>query len=204
MAFGFRSPYERLLSAYKDLNDDEKAKFKDYLMDINKAEDEREIDKIEETRAEKDNDTEVADEKRDEVNEESEVIGTDIDKAEALESDTNANIEEPAETNNTGFDEDVSAPKTKVEQPNIESSPEQLNEAPSIDYKALSETLEGLNAKYSALEKKFNDLVSTIATNGYNGTNNDFGISGYGQKEADNNNQDDRMNAIIRSLGGYA
>lgn len=48
--------------------------------DINKAEDEREIDKIEETKAEQDDETEKADEKAEEVKEESEEIGKSVDE----------------------------------------------------------------------------------------------------------------------------
>ena len=52
----------------------------DKMDDINKAEDEREIDKIEETKAEQDDNAEKADEKAEEVKDESEEIGKEVDE----------------------------------------------------------------------------------------------------------------------------
>lgn len=63
----------------ESLSDEEKKELKAKLQDLYKAEDEREIDKVEEEKAD---DTDVAEEKREEVKEESEEIGKDVDELE--------------------------------------------------------------------------------------------------------------------------
>ena len=63
---------EEILKAIDTLSDEDKAKLKAKVQDVEKAEDEREIDKIEE---EKSDVPEVKDEKAEEVKEESEEIG---------------------------------------------------------------------------------------------------------------------------------
>ena len=71
--------------------DTEVKKVEDKVEDIDKAEDEREIDKIEEGKAD---DDEKADEKAEEVKEESEEIGKDVDE---VEEKTKKPIEEVAD-----------------------------------------------------------------------------------------------------------
>lgn len=210
MAFGFmKSPYEKLRDAYFSLSEEDRAKFKAELMDIDKAEDEREIDKIEEGKADN---TEVADTKADEVNEESEEIGKDIDKAEDIEgADTDtaeAVSEEPAELDevpaNTdkGFNEPLSAESTTVPTENTQQTAEQLNEAPSVDYKAMQETLDGLNAKYEALESKFAELVERYGNNDITEEESaDVGVSGYGKNEVNAPEVDDRLERVKKALG---
>lgn len=63
----------------KSLSDEEKKELRAKLQDLDKAEDEREIDKIEEEKADS---SEKADEKKEEKNEESEEIGKDVDEIE--------------------------------------------------------------------------------------------------------------------------
>ena len=72
--FKKKPSFEELIDYLKtQATDEEKAK----VQDLFKAEDEREIDKIEETKAD---DEEVKDEKAEEVAEESEEIGKDVDE----------------------------------------------------------------------------------------------------------------------------
>lgn len=88
--FDKRTPYERILDMFKKLPDEDREKFKADIEDIDKAEDEREIDKIEEDKADT---TEKRDEKREEKDEESEEIGKEIEETEKGEEA----IEEPKE-----------------------------------------------------------------------------------------------------------
>lgn len=77
-----KSAFDRVMEMYDGLEDEDKAKVKEKITDVEKAEDEREIDKIEEEKAES---PEKADEKREEVKEETEEIGKDMDEAEEEE-----------------------------------------------------------------------------------------------------------------------
>ena len=63
----------------ESLSDEEKKELKEKIQDLSTAEDEREIDKLAEEKAD---DTDVAEEKREEVKEESEEIGKDVDELE--------------------------------------------------------------------------------------------------------------------------
>lgn len=76
-----------ILKGIDSLSEEEKAKVHAKMQDLYKAEDEREIDKIEEEKA--DTDTE-ADEKAEEVKEESEEIGKDVDEVEEEVKDNEA------------------------------------------------------------------------------------------------------------------
>lgn len=70
---------DEILKGINDLSEEDKAKLGDHMKDLYKAEDEREIDKIE---SEKADNAEKADEKENEVKEESEEIGKDVDEIE--------------------------------------------------------------------------------------------------------------------------
>lgn len=76
-----------ILKGIDDLPEEEKAKVHAKMQDLYKAEDEREIDKIEEEKADTDTD---ADEKAEEVDEESEEIGKDVDEVEEEVKDDEA------------------------------------------------------------------------------------------------------------------
>lgn len=80
--FDKRTPFEKITAMLKELSGEEKTKVKAMLEDVEKAEDEREIDKIEEEKADN---TETKDEKAEEVREESEEIGKKIDETEETE-----------------------------------------------------------------------------------------------------------------------
>lgn len=100
------SPFDKLLEDYNNLPEEDKAKFKASIEDVEKAEDEREIDKVEEEKAEA---PEKADEKAEEVKEESEEIGEDIDKAEeeAHEEEQPAEEEEAEEEHESEEDKEA-------------------------------------------------------------------------------------------------
>ncbi len=70
---------DEILKGIDELPEEERAKVKDKMDDLYKAEDEREIDKIEEERTE---DPRTKDEKEEEKNEESEEIAKDVDEVE--------------------------------------------------------------------------------------------------------------------------
>lgn len=81
--FDKKSSAEKVINLYNSLTDEDKEKVKNHFMekveDLEKAEDEREIDKIEEDKAETEPEKE---EKKEEVTEESEEIGKDVTNAE--------------------------------------------------------------------------------------------------------------------------
>lgn len=197
MAFGFKNPFDKIMDMYGSLSDDDKLKFKNSVMDIEKAEDEREIDSIEEQKAD---DTAVAEDKAEDVAEESAEIGKDIDAVEQAED---VNEPEQVETEEAPADVDVSAPETQVEVPDNETTTE-LNEAPSIDIQAMQTTLDGMNAKYSELEGKFNDLMQALAERGLTEKDADVGLSGYGKSDMAKTNSDERVSQLIKTLGGMA
>lgn len=78
---------DEVLKAIDTLSPEDKEKVKAKMEDLYKAEDEREVDKIEE---EKTDSAEVKDEKGEEVDEESEEIGKDVDEVESEVQDNKA------------------------------------------------------------------------------------------------------------------
>lgn len=77
--FERKSPYAKLVEDYHKLSPEDREKFHAEILDVKKAEDEREIDKVE---AEKAESPEKEDAKREEVKEESKEIGKEINEAE--------------------------------------------------------------------------------------------------------------------------
>lgn len=98
--FGKKRTLDEILKDIANLSDEDKAKIKDKMDDLYKAEDEREVDKIEEDKAEN---PETKSEKKEEVEEESEEIGKDVDEtedeAEEDEEEESESPEEPDEEN---------------------------------------------------------------------------------------------------------
>lgn len=148
--FSKKITLDDILKALPELTDEEKAQLHEKTSDLYKAEDEREIDKIEEEKA--DSDTE-ADEKADEVKEESEEIGKDVDEVEeeaAEDGDPEAE-EAEAEKEDEGdgaepYELDDNKPE-EVEPPLDES--EKDNTAEII--KSLTDKVNGLEAALSSL-----------------------------------------------------
>lgn len=198
--FDKKTPFEKMLDIYAGLSGEEKEKFKAQIQDVEKAEDEREIDKIEEDKADT---TAEADTKAEEVKEETAEVGKDIDEAEQLESADTENSDEIATADtDTSFDEQVSAESTT--QPIETENTEELQSAPAVDYEAMQKTLDGLNAKYTALEEKFAQLLSEYADNGAGKDEADVGISGFGKSSMQKTETDNRVGDLIKKMGGYA
>ena len=95
--FNGKSSAEKVIEMFDKLSDEDKevvkSHFGEKVEDLEKAEDEREVDKIEEEKADTE---EVKEDKAEDVAEESEQIGEDVNEAEA---------EEPAEEQ--GADEEI-------------------------------------------------------------------------------------------------
>ena len=94
--------------------DSEVKEVEDKVEDIDKAEDEREIDKIEEDKADTD---EKADEKKEEVKEESEEIGKDVDE---VEEKTEEPIAETADDVRDGGEDETEKLKDELTDTKIE------------------------------------------------------------------------------------
>ncbi len=92
----------------ESLTEEEKKDLKAKLQDLYKAEDEREVDKIEEEKADS---SEKAEEKREEAKEESEEIGKDVDEIEEKIEDEKSkeeSREEEQEEKHDSYDERLS------------------------------------------------------------------------------------------------
>ena len=146
------------------LSDEEKKELKAKLQDLYKAEDEREIDKVEEEKAD---DTDVAEEKREEVKEESEEIGKDVDETEdEVEEDEE---EESEPTEETDEEEDTDEPDEENSEADEEPQEDNTDKLGEIldRLSKIEAAIEGFNRKpkeadsetadkLSALDRKFN------------------------------------------------
>lgn len=143
---------DEILKALPALSPEEKKQLHEKTSDLYKAEDEREIDKIEEEKAET---PEKADEKADKVNEESEVIGKDVDelegKAKEIEEKDEGESEEPEEAEET---EEPIALDLKEE-----ANEEVTAEEPSQDDEN-AETIKALTDRLNAIEETVSALNS--------------------------------------------
>lgn len=131
---------DEILEGINNLSDEEKAKVKTKMEDLYKAEDEREIDKIEKDKAE---DSETKDEKSEEVNEESEEIGKDVDEVEEeVESD-----EASEETDKTEETEEEAVPEV------IETEENEVVDANEVEENNEHEVINLLASRVAELEK---------------------------------------------------
>ena len=162
--FGKKRTLDEILKDIANLSDEDKAKIKDKMDDLYKAEDEREVDKIEEDKAEN---PETKSEKKEEVEEESEEIGKDVDEteeeAEEDEKEETEPTEEPDEEEDTDEpDEENSEADEKPQEDNTDKLGEILDRLSKIEA-----AIEGFNRKpkeadsetadkLSALDRKFN------------------------------------------------
>lgn len=179
--FGKKSPAEDIIKKFEALSEEDKEAVRKSLFgkkaeDLEKAEDEREIDKIEEEKAEN---PEKADEKKEEVKEESEEIGKDVDEAEETEKTESV----PTET-----EEEAEVERKEEDKADIEE-----------DVKKHDEVMDGFNARLSALEEKIMSLFDTDKKD----DDKDYGISGEGKRTIVTE-EDDRSDDVIKKLGGYA
>ena len=162
--FGKKRTLDEILKDIANLSDEDKAKIKDKMDDLYKAEDEREVDKIEEDKAEN---PETKSEKKEEVEEESEEIGKDVDEtedeAEEDEEEESEPTEETDEEEDTDEpDEENSEADEKPQEDNTDKLGEILDRLSKIEA-----AIEGFNRKpkeadsetadkLSALDRKFN------------------------------------------------
>lgn len=162
--FGKKRTLDEILKDIANLSDEDKAKIKDKMDDLYKAEDEREVDKIEEDKAEN---PETKSEKKEEVEEESEEIGKDVDEtedeAEEDEEEESEPIDEPDEEEDTDeTDEENSEDDKEPQEDNTDKLGEILDRLSKIEA-----AIEGFNRKpkeadsetadkLSALDRKFN------------------------------------------------
>lgn len=140
--FDKRSPAEKLLDAYNKLSEEDKKEFHSHLQekveDVKKAEDEREIDKVEEEKADT---KEVKDKKAEEVAEESEEIGKDVKEGETEET-----AEEEKE------------PEAEEDEGEIEKAEEDVEKAKDNKIDALVEEFNIYKEKVDKLFAKLDEL----------------------------------------------
>ena len=139
--FERKSAYSKLVEDYHKLSPEDREKFHSEILDVEKAEDEREIDKVEEEKAET---PEKEEEKAEEVKEESEEIGKEIDEAEETEkvdeAPVEANTEEIAEEVNEEVEEEHVPEVEELEQPKEDDRLDRLEEL----IKAIAEKVDTL------------------------------------------------------------
>ena len=132
--FSKKLSLDDILKGIDGLTDEEKAQVKAKMEDVYKAEDEREIDKIEENKTD---DAEVKDEKSEEVKDESEEIGKDVDEVESEVTDGEA----------------VAETEEKAEETE-ETPTEETEELNAVEEENKEDVMEALTARVSELEAK--------------------------------------------------
>lgn len=135
---------DEILQGISELSDEDKAKVKDKMEDLYKAEDEREIDKIEEEKAD---DKEDKDEKAEEKQEESEEVGKDVDEVENEVKDDEAALPTEQAKETTPKDVPADTMQDKKAEENAETS-----------LSALMERITSLEEKFS----EFSELKSLM------------------------------------------
>ena len=155
---------DEILKGIENLSEEEKAQVKTKMEDVYKAEDEREIDKIEEDKA---SDTETKDEKGEEVSEESEEIGKDVDEVEdEVETDEAEKPEEKQE------ESEETEPQTETEETVEETAKETTkhNDESKAWMQSVTQTLEeikqvlkGFTRESKQVEDKEADKLEALA-----------------------------------------
>ena len=169
---------DEILSGIDNLSEDEKEKVHAKMQDLYKAEDEREIDKIEEDKAETETE---ADKKGEEVNEESEEIGKDVDEVETdVENDEGETVKEKPET-----EEETELEETKEEADDAEEKieghlTEDVEKDKAMD--ALFARFNALEEEHAELSKKYDALYSMLEDREKNGK---FGLTPETPEETD-------------------
>ena len=162
--FGKKRTLDEILKDIANLSDEDKAKIKDKMEDLYKAEDEREVDKIEEDKAEN---PETKSEKKEEVEEESEEIGKDVDETEDEAEEDEEEESEPTEE--TDEEEDTDEPDEENSEADEEPQEDNTDKLGEIldRLSKIEAAIEGFNRKpkeadsetadkLSALDRKFN------------------------------------------------
>lgn len=143
--FDKKSPAEKVIDLFDKLSDEDKEVVKSHFgkkaEDLEKAEDEREVDKVEEEKADSE---EVKEDKAEDVKEESEEIGKDVDESEKEEDEAEAN-----ETDES---------KKEDEKGEIEKAEEDVDEAKDTRLEALLDEFNIYKEKVDKLFAKLEEL----------------------------------------------
>jgi hypothetical protein len=150
--FSKKITLDDILKALPELSDEERAALHEKTGDLYKAEDEREIDKIEEEKA--DSDTE-ADEKAEEVKEESKEIGKDVDEIEEEAAEDGDPEAEEAEAEKE--DEGDGAEPFELEENKPEVVEPPLDESEKDNS---AEVIKALTDRVGSLETNIKELMS--------------------------------------------
>lgn len=141
--FDKKSPAEKVIELFEKLSDDDKeivkTHFGEKAEDLEKAEDEREIDKEEEAKADNE---EIKDEKSEDEKEETEQVAEDVDKAE----------EEPEEKPEEEITEEDKGEIEKAEE-DVEDAKDNKLEALLEEFAIYKEKVDKLFAKLDELEE---------------------------------------------------
>nr|DAR50630.1 MAG TPA: hypothetical protein [Caudoviricetes sp.] len=149
--FGKKRTLDEILKDIANLSDEDKAKIKDKMDDLYKAEDEREVDKIEEDKAEN---PETESEKKEEVEEESEEIGKDVDETEGEVEEDEKEESEPTEET----DEEEDTDETDEENSEVDEEPQE-DTAESVPEwaKGIFDRLDKIEAHFAESETAVED-----------------------------------------------
>ncbi len=150
--FSKKITLDDIMKALPELSDEERAALHEKTGDLYKAEDEREIDKIEEEKA--DSDTK-ADEKAEEVKEESEEIGKDVDEIEEEAAEDGDPEAEEAEAEKED-DEDKGAEPYELEKDKTEVVEPPLDESEKDNS---AEVIKALTERIGSLETNIQELM---------------------------------------------
>ena len=190
-----------ILDMINELPEEDRAKFKQKFDDLYKAEDEREIDKIEE---EKSDSAETEDEKSEEVNEESEEIGKDVDE---IEKEGDAVLDEHNVVGEALEGAEAEIEKAEASHVSEEHHEESLERAEAEDAKPVeadntAEVLRGLTEKVNSLEGLVSELteLKTAMEEYVNKQKDSFGYQGNADgkhKSYDEMSEEELKNEIL-------
>lgn len=165
--FSKKITLDEILKALDGLTPEEKQKIHEKTADLYKAEDEREIDKIEEEKADTAAD---ADEKAEEVSEESEEIGKDVDEIKDEAAEDGDPLAEEAEEDEDEESEEEGDDDAEEEIP--EAQPEEMpDEQPEVveppldpgEEANVAEIVKSLTEKVNAMEHTLAELTELKA-----------------------------------------
>lgn len=169
--FGKKRTLDDILKDIDELPEEEKAKLKEKMDDLYKAEDEREIDKVEEDNAEN---AETENEKAEEVKEENEEIGKDVDETE-----------EEVEKDEASEEGSEKAPAVETESTETAEATEKTEgEAVPEWAKALSDRIAKIEAIFAAAETE--DSAPVEKAKEIYGLGNGVFVDNEGEKPAQN------------------
>lgn len=155
---------DEILKGIDGLSAEDKEKVHAKMQDLYKAEDEREIDKIEEDKAD---DSDTQNKKAEEVSEESEEIGKDVEEVEnevtedeETEGDPVEEVEteEPTEETTEEPTEETETEEEVVE----ESAIEDHKEDDKLSYDALTARINALEEENAKLADKYDELYALL------------------------------------------